>query len=873
MIIGTEPYSPTLHDTPQADATSRTFAPDAQAFVSTTSYALAPTSESIAEESTFTIKVFEQPYSYGILPRTNAAETVHYFTMYENSNREFDTITTDTTENNTENTTETKYDIEATARSFEPGMFPDYAFASAFHWHTAARLAASVSHREPDENAEVHWNVVLAHAAATGVIVRSSASLSALLELTEVSDRARQIAYFTRCITFPTVETYSESLTRHDLKPIERLTLTYGEACCYASRKDEERFEHSAEKFINLCDENVPAMSAPAYHLLVLLRQFGKATSEAAARIKAYLYDLRTRHPSPFVRLHTEILYEEDMLNFEYWTGSVKQKIEWTHHALRTLNAAIALHVPPSWYSYLQYTIAQRSAYSGIYDVARQMIEGMEQHDSLYALVARGYYWAEQEKYDKSAAAYQELIERIEKENTAAARSRYERIPAIRQNDVAFCYYYAAQAMFNIRSTDDQIGLCASYIEKFFLWSEYLSLSARLVLQKICRAMQSELMQDLAQAAAHYEEYVNLLAEDDYISKIKTLSHLAQLYAQQLQNFTKADEHLQALKQLLPQIQPTSVVGLDSDESTTDIADTRAAQIQLWLTRYSLKATQKVMSSLDSVTNQLGGAYQMLEMQNGKLVEVNHSLVELNNEKNEFLGIVAHDLKNPLASILLGVEMLQRYHDRMPLDQQLKKLEDMRTTSRRMQAIITNLLDVNAVDTGKFHLAPARFNISTAVRMVVDDYIERALVKGIILHYEAESNVMTAFADSNATIQILDNLVSNAVKYSPFNTNVWVTLRSHETKVHCLVRDEGPGLSEEDKKKLFGKYARLSAKPTGGEHSTGLGLSIVKKLAEAMGGTVWCESKLGAGATFVVELPISGVVQESQESEESLVQE
>jgi signal transduction histidine kinase len=84
---------------------------------------------------------------------------------------------------------------------------------------------------------------------------------------------------------------------------------------------------------------------------------------------------------------------------------------------------------------------------------------------------------------------------------------------------------------------------------------------------------------------------------------------------------------------------------------------------------------------------------------------------------------------------------------------------------------------------------------------------------------------------------------------------VAVRVQSSEGVVRVEVQDEGPGLSDEDKKKLFGKFARLSAQPTGGEHSTGLGLSIVKKLVEAMHGRVWCESELGKGATFIVELP------------------
>ena len=104
-------------------------------------------------------------------------------------------------------------------------------------------------------------------------------------------------------------------------------------------------------------------------------------------------------------------------------------------------------------------------------------------------------------------------------------------------------------------------------------------------------------------------------------------------------------------------------------------------------------------------------------------------------------------------------------------------------------------------------------------------------------------------------VQVLENLVSNAVKYSPPRKNIFVRLKKEAGAVRCEVQDEGPGLSVEDQKKLFGKFARLSAKPTGGEHATGLGLSIVKRMVEAMNGKVWCESEPGQGALFVVQFP------------------
>jgi signal transduction histidine kinase len=168
------------------------------------------------------------------------------------------------------------------------------------------------------------------------------------------------------------------------------------------------------------------------------------------------------------------------------------------------------------------------------------------------------------------------------------------------------------------------------------------------------------------------------------------------------------------------------------------------------------------------------------------------------------------------------------------------------------------LLDINAIESGNMNLSVQRINVALFVRQCTQEYAERAQAKSITLHSAIAGDVLEGYADPNALMEILDNLVSNAVKYSPAGKNVWVSLVSNLPEASSLtiaVKDEGPGMTDEDKQRLFGKFARLSAQPTGGESSTGLGLSIVKKMVEAMRGRVWCESTLGAGATFFVELP------------------
>ncbi|MCS6809069.1 MAG: tetratricopeptide repeat-containing sensor histidine kinase [Bacteroidota bacterium] len=258
----------------------------------------------------------------------------------------------------------------------------------------------------------------------------------------------------------------------------------------------------------------------------------------------------------------------------------------------------------------------------------------------------------------------------------------------------------------------------------------------------------------------------------------------------------------------------------------------------------------------------------------------NYELAELNREKNEILGIVAHDLKNPVSNIRMLAKLIRDEAESLSTAEIIEFSGDIYTVSERMFELITTLLDVSAIEQGTLRFTFSVFEIASLAENVVNNYKARAQAKNITLHFEQNQNregleryTLVAYADKNATLQVLDNLLSNAVKYSPYGKNVWVRvlddyanvladetpkdnlLAPPQEYVRIEVQDEGPGFTEEDKKKLFGKFTRLSAKPTGGEHSTGLGLSIVKKMVEGMNGKIWLESEVGKGATFIVLLP------------------
>jgi len=230
-------------------------------------------------------------------------------------------------------------------------------------------------------------------------------------------------------------------------------------------------------------------------------------------------------------------------------------------------------------------------------------------------------------------------------------------------------------------------------------------------------------------------------------------------------------------------------------------------------------------------------------------------LHQLAEDKDELLGILAHDLKNHLGGMQMSAQLL---NDRAIslTDLRLERMAaNILHATTQMSAFVHEFLANSSADRG-WALKPEQLCLSDIAADCVEQYQEAATRKEITLLYEGPAAPVTIGGDRAALDQVLGNLVSNALKFSPPGKKVWLTVTPlPEGGGQCVIRDEGPGFTAEDHSKMFLRYSRLSARPTGGEPSTGLGLSIVRKLMEGMHGTLVCESAPGEGARFILTFP------------------
>jgi len=241
-----------------------------------------------------------------------------------------------------------------------------------------------------------------------------------------------------------------------------------------------------------------------------------------------------------------------------------------------------------------------------------------------------------------------------------------------------------------------------------------------------------------------------------------------------------------------------------------------------------------------------------IQKQNEALARQNQLLNDLNIEKQQISGVVSHDLKGPFNRIFALIQLMNMSVGTYTEEQKeyIGKIHQIAVDGLSM---VRNLLDTRKLEDKVFEMTIETIDMEAFVSSFVKNYRAVADRKKIEILFQSPSNVNVQ-ADRLFLNRILDNLLSNAIKFSPPETKVIVHIEQKEKETLLSVKDEGPGISAEDQKKLYMKFQRLSAKPTAGESSTGLGLSIVKTLAEKMEGSVECVSELGEGATFTLSI-------------------
>lgn len=232
-------------------------------------------------------------------------------------------------------------------------------------------------------------------------------------------------------------------------------------------------------------------------------------------------------------------------------------------------------------------------------------------------------------------------------------------------------------------------------------------------------------------------------------------------------------------------------------------------------------------------------------------------VVEKNKKIHMYVGTIVHDLKSPIFAAYSIVELLLVQED-LKTEKSQKFLGLIKSSTESMIENIELILENTKFESGKMHAQMEKGNPFFTINSTIDKHLILAINKSITIQRVIDRNMPDVEYDKQMLDRILSNLISNSIKYSPAQTQIKIFSELLSDKLNLVVEDQGLGLSKEDLGKIFGEFITLSAKPTGGEIATGLGLSVSKKLAEEMGGNIWAESEgKGKGSTFKIALPLA----------------
>ena len=247
----------------------------------------------------------------------------------------------------------------------------------------------------------------------------------------------------------------------------------------------------------------------------------------------------------------------------------------------------------------------------------------------------------------------------------------------------------------------------------------------------------------------------------------------------------------------------------------------------------------------------MGMKNKTIGRKNMELEEINTQLIDLNEEKDTLMGIVAHDLKAPLNKARGLTQVLEMSGDLN--EQQQKVVGLMNQVFANGKTLIEELVLIGQLEASSEKIPMKEHDLADLVRETVESFRQTAALKSIEIDYKSNAEEIPFTTHKEYLGRVLDNLVSNAIKFSAAKTRVQLILEAEEKRNRIWVKDQGPGIPVEEQSLLFEKFTRLSARPTGGESSTGLGLYIVKELVEKLNGSITVESEPGKGTAFLLE--------------------
>ena len=271
------------------------------------------------------------------------------------------------------------------------------------------------------------------------------------------------------------------------------------------------------------------------------------------------------------------------------------------------------------------------------------------------------------------------------------------------------------------------------------------------------------------------------------------------------------------------------------------------------LRRKELYRQDPIIVELENGKLKLLDFYELLLAQTQVHMLTLNSLKEANEFKKEILGVAAHDLRNPLNAIMGFSRLIEEADEE---DTEVKTYARfINSEAHSMNDLFSELLKSAVNDATEIEIHKSEFDLVDLVTSILISFTHSFQLKKQGIEFKSEFEELTVFADKQKIKEVVENLVSNAIKYSPHNKNISVRIEIEGLNATIEVKDEGLGLSKEDLSKIFRKYQKLSAKPTNNETSTGLGLYIVKKIIDNHQGEITVESEVGKGSTFRVIIP------------------